>query len=697
MKKRSAKPSEAPAWRRRLDWSAPALAATLYVGTVLVVYPFRHTFEFDSDEGINAIKALLVDHGHALYSQIWDDQPPLLTYLLRWWCRVVGWDTYNGRLLVLLIAGLLVFAVYDTLRNTYGHAAAIAAVLLLPCTAYFTRLSVSIMIGLPAIACATLCVAALVRWATTHRTGWLVAAGVLMGLSLATKLFTLFLVPVFGLWVTWRAVREPGRVAEPRRAPWWRILVAPGLWGCVVLLTAAGVFMGCVRGDGWHQLYQPHMAASAAQFGNHDVTLLHRDLRMDWEVMVLAGLGTVLMAVRRSAMLVLVPAWGVAAYWALRTHAPIWYHHHLLLSVPACMAAGIAVGDLFTARPPSTSVLASAAGIAVRVVTLGTLIALVVALASGAKHEPSPHAELSDHDRLVVELITAYPKRSSLMVADRPMFAFATGYEVPLNLAVTSRKRAATDNLTLPQFLDTIDRENPEHVIFSSRLREFVSPFANAMQGRYQMVYADLENSDLQVFVRSDIAGDRLPMLLRAAERVPNVAAAHDAIGIEWAKRGDTERAVASFDRANALDPQAVRPRLHLADAHLARGEYAAGFALLQAGMQRERSGYAAVALQYAWRRATCPDAVYRNGAEAELIARAMPNLGEQAALFNQETLAASLAAQGRFDAARATAEQTLHKAQVIGQGEVERRVMGELEAYRGREMITVAVQMPTS
>ncbi|MFI5366582.1 MAG: glycosyltransferase family 39 protein, partial [Candidatus Binatia bacterium] len=133
------------------------MAATLYVGTVLVAVPFRRIFEFDTDEGINAIKALLVDRGYLLYSQIWDDQPPLLTYLLRWWCRVVGWETYNGRVLVLLFAGLLVFAVYDALRNTHGHPAAIAAVVLLPCTAYFTRLSVSLMVGLPAISFATLC------------------------------------------------------------------------------------------------------------------------------------------------------------------------------------------------------------------------------------------------------------------------------------------------------------------------------------------------------------------------------------------------------------------------------------------------------------------------------------------------------------------------------------------------------------
>src|SRR5512142_1688130 len=46
--------------------------------------------EFDTDEGVNLIKALLVGRGHALYSEIWDDQPPLLTAALAGWFHQFG-------------------------------------------------------------------------------------------------------------------------------------------------------------------------------------------------------------------------------------------------------------------------------------------------------------------------------------------------------------------------------------------------------------------------------------------------------------------------------------------------------------------------------------------------------------------------------------------------------------------------------
>jgi hypothetical protein len=42
---------------------------------IFLYYPFRARFEFDPDEGINAIKALMLARGFPLYSQIWSDLP----------------------------------------------------------------------------------------------------------------------------------------------------------------------------------------------------------------------------------------------------------------------------------------------------------------------------------------------------------------------------------------------------------------------------------------------------------------------------------------------------------------------------------------------------------------------------------------------------------------------------------------------
>jgi len=695
MMQRSTTRRGARAWKRSVDRGAPVLAASLYVGVMAAAYPFRHVFEFDPDEGINAIKAVLVDRGYQLYSQIWNDQPPLFTYLLEWWCRAFGWETNTGRMLVLLFAGLIIFAIYDTLRGTYGHRAAVAVVVLLPCTAYFTQLSVSIMLGLPAIAFATLCVWALVRWALTQRARWLLTAGVLMGLSLGTKLFTIFLVPVFGLWVFLVAAGQHGLTKS------WRVLTQPAAWALTVLLTATSLLVLCVPLRDSGQLYQSHVSARGVGLAEHqnDLALLHGGLLRDWEVFALAGLGTALMLRRRRGVLAILPAWCCAAYWALRANSPLWYHHHLLLTVPASMIAGIAIGDLLSRKTASASGSGSAVDTALRVATLLISVSLFAALVRSNKAQPAPLLEWSDRDRFALEIIKAYPKRSEVIVADRPMYAFAAGYEVPPNLAVISQKRLASHNLTIQEFIETIDRENPEHVVFSWKLpAEYIRSFTDTMKDRYRLIYADMDQVRLRLFVRSDVVGDPLPALLHAAELVPSVAPGHDAIGIEWAARGDAAQAIASFRRAHELDPTAIHPSLHLAEAYMSQGDYANGFAVLQSGMRaRGAARNAPIVRAYAWRRATCPDAQYRNGAEAEATARAITGALEQPALLDLEIIAAGLAAQRKFEAAREAAERALDRAQHDAQDQAVRRLTLELESYRRREVWTVPVQMPTS
>ncbi len=52
--------------------------------------PYADPRDWDYDEGINLMKVLLVDRGYALYTDIWSDQPPLLTAMLSWWFKPFG-------------------------------------------------------------------------------------------------------------------------------------------------------------------------------------------------------------------------------------------------------------------------------------------------------------------------------------------------------------------------------------------------------------------------------------------------------------------------------------------------------------------------------------------------------------------------------------------------------------------------------
>jgi hypothetical protein len=81
----------------------------VFFGVMLVVFPFRATFEMDLDEGVNLMKGMLVVRGYPLYSQIWSDQPPLFTQLLAILFRLVGFEV-NAAVLVLVLSAILLWA-----------------------------------------------------------------------------------------------------------------------------------------------------------------------------------------------------------------------------------------------------------------------------------------------------------------------------------------------------------------------------------------------------------------------------------------------------------------------------------------------------------------------------------------------------------------------------------------------------------
>ena len=680
---------------------APIAAAAAYLVLMLIFSDFRSVFEFDMDEGNNVIKALLVERGYALYSEIWSDQPPLFTWMLTGFFRLFAWDISVARMLVLLFASGIVFALYDSLRITWGHAAGLAAVALLPCSAYFVTLSVSTMLGLPAISLAALSLWALLRWHASDRAPWLLVAGVLMGLSWATKLFTAFLLPVFAVWIVLV-------VAEGDRSHRWpRALAWSAAWSLLAVATVAVILLLAAAPAYWGPLYSTH--ADARTVGmyaqNAGVGQLLDNLRDDWQIMLLAALGAMHVILRKRYALLIVPVWVLVALAALWRHAPVWYHHHLLISVPACAIAGIAVGQIASGGLRAQRGLDWIVAALLRVAAAGMVAILAWAVITGAKRAPDwPWLSWRDHDRFVVQVMKAYQHATDVVIVDRQMYAFRAGYAVPPNLSVTSHKRLVTGNLTDREILRTIADESPQQIVlswrFSDRLKRSI---VEAIRGRYTLVYRGVQvylddrQIPVEVYVRADIAGDPLDVLSTALQRIPNVAPAHDYVGLLSAARGDTQQAVAAFRRAHQLDPTEPGASRHLAESLMSRGHWQEGFAVLQGAMaQPPGPRRNTVTRAYAWRRATCPDAAYRNGAEAEGIIRSILQTGAPQRSADMEILATALAGQNRFDQALTIAQRALALARAGGQQTAAGRLQRQIESYRQHQPWVEVAALPS-
>src|SRR5688572_16400359 len=63
----------------------PVVIATILVSVFVLIQsriPLRTAVQIGADEGFEVAKVTLCLHGHKLYSEVWNDQPPLHTWLI---------------------------------------------------------------------------------------------------------------------------------------------------------------------------------------------------------------------------------------------------------------------------------------------------------------------------------------------------------------------------------------------------------------------------------------------------------------------------------------------------------------------------------------------------------------------------------------------------------------------------------------
>jgi hypothetical protein len=124
--------------KKSMDHGKPLLCLSvllLLFGLAQCVLPLRTAVQIGADEGFEFAKVTLCAHGHELYTEVWNDQPPLHTFLVTQVVKHVSYSVLAARLVttgftvVLLgslfflihrLAGLLVAATTVFLLR-YGH------------------------------------------------------------------------------------------------------------------------------------------------------------------------------------------------------------------------------------------------------------------------------------------------------------------------------------------------------------------------------------------------------------------------------------------------------------------------------------------------------------------------------------------------------------------------------------------------
>jgi 4-amino-4-deoxy-L-arabinose transferase-like glycosyltransferase len=480
----------------------PVVLALIFLAFTFAYYPFREKLQFDSDEGLNLMRSMLVTLGHPLYSEVSSDQPPLLTQMLAVLFRVVGFEVNPARFLVLSFAALVVWAAAQFLQLTWGNLAAILFLPLAIMLPQYLRLSTSVMIGVPSIALAAAAMTFVVLWHRQRRGFWLALSGFALALSVLIKLFTGFVAPLLLIGITLAAYRE--RRGERLS---WRVLQPAILWSLCFGVLGLALGLVLVGPQNVWSIIFPHMAAPGTDWLRGGAYTINNRLRDAVPILVLGLLGALLAIYRRNWLSLYPLAWGLLAYTLFSFYSPVFYHHQLLVTVPAAMLGAAALGDALGSLV-RTRTLSDIA----RLPTLVGLVALICFAWASTRYVPELNRELRASPQLsgfslqatsgklrVIRTMQAYADQTNWILTDMPMYAFRVRRPVPPILATFSSKRLATGSLTEQDILTAIREYRPEQVLMA---RFEIPSLEQYLKQHYTLI---LSAEYFRLYIRNDL------------------------------------------------------------------------------------------------------------------------------------------------------------------------------------------------
>lgn len=491
-----------PRWHQAGTILLPILIAFIFLVFTFSYFPFREKLQFDTDEGLNLMRSMLVTLDHPLYSEVSSDQPPLFNEILAVLFRIVGFEVNHARFLVLLFSTFLVWAGAQFLQLTSGRLAAVLFLPLVVMVPYYLPLSVAVMIGVPSLAFAVASMTFLVIWHQQRRDIWLVASGIMLSLSILIKLFTGFVAPIFfaGIVLAEYFDRNDGKFS-------WRLLRPALVWS--VSFAGLAILLGLVLigpQNVWSIVAPSLNAPSQAEFQS-DYFAMNTHLQGAIPLLVLGFLGVFTAIVNRKWLALYPLAWAGLAYVLFSIYSPVFYHHQLLITVPMAMLAASGLGDGVSSllRIRNSSDL-------MRVHNMLGLLGVAGLIWASMTYIPILNRELMNRPRLtdfnlratpgklaILRTMDSYAGQTNWIITDMPLYAFRVGKPVPPILATFSQKRLSTGSLTEADILNAMREYQPEQVMMA---RFQIPALEDYLREHYTLV---LSREFLRLFIRNDL------------------------------------------------------------------------------------------------------------------------------------------------------------------------------------------------
>ncbi|WP_243397324.1 glycosyltransferase family 39 protein [Crocosphaera subtropica] len=455
---------------------------------VPIIVPIKEEFQFNFDEGIETMRALLYMKGFLPHQEIWSDHPFLFTQFLSVWLTIFGKSILWARLLTISFSALLIWFLFETIRLDLGIFPAFIGSLSLAASSGFIRFSSAVMIGIPALSFTIISIYFLFIY-KHHKKNYLLAlSGVFFALALQIKFLTVFLIPMNLMLIIIshkKPVEEDLKITR-------KIINSVSIWlvSFTIIFLSLSFFFHALS---YEQLLGTHFGSevkTAFSTKNGFKFLSQVIINKDFDLFYLAILGVCVVFIKRKWEGLFPVAWLGTATLLLINHQPVWPHHYCLIAIPMAWLAAygsVPCVNLFKHRqyllkPKKMKIHNYMLGI----ISLGLMIFLLINLKPKvARDIPSLQQDYSSQFAVVNRLAD---KRNSTkwLFTDVPIYGFYADLVVPPEIAVFSTKRIKTKQLTQEQVYELLLKYQPEQILIgrfkgffytSSHINSYINQF----------------------------------------------------------------------------------------------------------------------------------------------------------------------------------------------------------------------------
>jgi len=509
-------------------YKSVSILSALVAGFLLLqcFLPLRTAIQIGADEGFELTKATLCLQGHHLYTEIWNDQPPLHTFLITEILKHVSPSILGPRLLTTAFTVLLLSSIFFICLRVNGLTVAALTTAFLIASPGFLELSSSCMLEIPALATAVAALCFLLigpaKWRLRE-----ICSGILFGIALQIKLVPVILVSLAAI-ILWIQHSRSDRTVM-------NTTISLLVLGLSLVMSVILIDFVIERGAyllNFQQSWSSHFGqAKSAEYGSASEHPFEWNLFLkNWDTSIPALCGIFILArrARGDKWAVLPLAWLGLSLLVFGTHKPWWSYYYIHTAIPLCWCAASGLAAMVQSAKslpglrakspipigpssPSAAVRArdpnrhasrrnrptSATPVrlgGLRLKWIGILVLYglcalpwmagrVYLQALGIRNLPQ------NYSTPVLGQIQRLRPFTDWIYAQPAIYSFHTGIPMPPELAVVPLKRLWSGEMTNDRIVEELRKYMPGVILLPNNTDEI--PFRDLINKEYRLIYED--------------------------------------------------------------------------------------------------------------------------------------------------------------------------------------------------------------